>query len=298
MLAKHHPASPAPREGYIPVRGAALYYRETGRGQPIILLHGGPDFDHNYFLPDMDRLAGSFRLIYYDQRGRGQSAGNARPEDVTVESEIADLEAVREHFGLESVAVLGHSWGGVLAMEYAIRYPARVSRLIVMNTGPASHVDYMLLRRERRKNATEDVERMREIAATAAYRAGDIEADAAYYRIHFRTTVRQPALLERVVGSLRANFTPEGILKARAIESRLLDETWLLGEYDLFPRLRQLNVPALIIHGDTDIVPVECAAHVAEAIPGARLVLLRDTGHFSFIERTDEIGKAIANFFG
>jgi len=66
---------PAPLDGYLPVENARLYYRAIGQGQPILLLHGGPDFDHNYFLPDMDRLSDSFRLIYYDQRGRGKSSG-------------------------------------------------------------------------------------------------------------------------------------------------------------------------------------------------------------------------------
>lgn len=61
---------PIPHEGYVPVENAVLYYREIGQGQPIIVLHGGPTFDHNYLLPDMDHLSDSFRLIYYDQRGR------------------------------------------------------------------------------------------------------------------------------------------------------------------------------------------------------------------------------------
>src|SRR6476646_9610544 len=60
----------APRESRIPIRHASLYARDIGRGQPIIVLHGGPDFDHSYLLPDLDRLSDAFRLIYYDQRGR------------------------------------------------------------------------------------------------------------------------------------------------------------------------------------------------------------------------------------
>ena len=92
MCANLQSNQPAPREGYIPVDNAELYYRDTGRGQTIIVLHGGPDFAHNYLLPDMDRLSDSFRLIYYDQRGRGKSAGNVQPGDVSIASEIADLE--------------------------------------------------------------------------------------------------------------------------------------------------------------------------------------------------------------
>ncbi len=71
MCATFQPDCPALREGYIPAGNARLYYRDIGQGQPIIVLHGGPDFDHTYLLPDLDRLSDSFRLIYYDQRGRG-----------------------------------------------------------------------------------------------------------------------------------------------------------------------------------------------------------------------------------
>ena len=87
--------SGAPRESRIPVGKTSIYSREIGRGQPIIVLHGGPDFDHGYLLPDLDRLADAFRLIYYDQRGRGRSADQVMPEDVTLASDIDDLDKVR-----------------------------------------------------------------------------------------------------------------------------------------------------------------------------------------------------------
>ncbi len=286
----------APREGYIPVENAVLYYREIGEGQPIILLHGGPDFDHNYFLPDMDRLSDSFRLIYYDQRGRGKSGGNVRPEEVSIDSEIEDLEGLRAYFHLESAAVLGHSWGGLLAMEYALRHADRASHLILMNTAPASGEDYLLFRQERRKNAAEDVEKMIALTSTARYQEGDLEADAEYYRIHFRAALRRPEHLERVVESLRVSYTKEGIRKAREIEARLMDETWSSGEYNLLPWLKSLSIPTLVIHGEYDFVPVECAAHIAQTIAGARLVVLRETGHFSFLESPDEVRKEIVDF--
>ena len=82
-----------------------LYTRESGKGPPIIVLHGGPDFDHSYLLPDLDRLASTYRLICYDQRGRGRSAAGVKPEDVTLESEMQDLDAVRRKYGLERVAI-------------------------------------------------------------------------------------------------------------------------------------------------------------------------------------------------
>ena len=149
-----HPSSAlTPREGYVPVEGARLYFRDIGQGPAIIVLHGGPGFDHNYLLPDMDRLIDAFRLIYYDQRGCGRSGEHVQPEDVSLHSEMDDLEGVRAYFQQDSVALLGHSWGGLLAMEYALRHPQRVSHLILLNTAPASHDDCLLFMQERDTHA-------------------------------------------------------------------------------------------------------------------------------------------------
>src|SRR5437763_14844893 len=94
------------QETRIPVGNTSLYSREIGQGQPIIVLHGGPDFDHRYLLPDLDRLADAFRLIYYDQRGRARSADQVLPEDVTLTSDLDDLDKVRQQFNLASAALL------------------------------------------------------------------------------------------------------------------------------------------------------------------------------------------------
>jgi proline iminopeptidase len=288
---------PAPHEGFVPAKNAGLYYREIGQGPPVIVLHGGPDFDHTYLLPDMDRLSDTFRLIYYDQRGRGRSAENVQPEDVTIQSEVEDLESLREYFALESVGLLAHSWGGVLAMEYALRHHERVSRLILMNTAPASHDDFILLRQERQKSVPADIETLKAMSTSARYQEGDPDTVADYYRIHFRATFRLQEHLEKVIRSLRASFTKEGVLKARAVEEHLMHETWLRSEYDLLPRLSQLRIPTLLIHGDYDHIPVECAVHIAQAIPGVHFVMLNDCGHFSYLECPDQVRKEILDFF-
>jgi len=290
------PDSSTPREGFVPVDGAELYFREVGRGRPIIVLHGGPDFSHSYLLPEMDRFSDSYRLIYYDQRGRGRSGAGVEPEDVTIELEMEDLDRLRRFFQLKSVAVLGHSWGGLLAMEYAIRQPRRVSHLILLNTAPASHDDLELLRQETRKTAA-DLEELKALAASASYQSGDLKADAEYYRIHFRPAFWRPEHLERVVRKLRIGMTPDGIRKARAIEDRLYAQTWSASGYDLFPALARLSVPTLIVHGDHDLIPAACAEHIAQAIPGSRFALLRECGHFSYLERSDEVREALARFF-
>lgn len=288
------------RESRIPVQGAALYCREVGRGTPMIVLHGGPDFDISYLLPELDRLSDKFHLIYYDQRGRGRSADHVKPEDVTLESEMADLDQVRDHFHLDKVALLGHSWGTVLALEYALRHPERVSRLVLMDPAPADAADISRFRKERAEKWPVLMELRKAIADTKAYKEADPDAVVAYYRAHFKSGLARPEDYEKLILRMQARFIEqgqEGILKSRAVEDRLMDETWASPNgYDLHPKLRGLNIPALVITGDHDFFPF-AAEHIAQAIPGARLVTLKDCGHFPYLECPSPLREEIDAFF-
>jgi proline iminopeptidase len=212
-------------------------------------------------------------------------------------TEVADLERVRTWLGAGSIAVLGHSWGGLLAMEYALAHPDRVSHLVLLNTAPASHDGAVELRAElsRRRSAAESA-RMRELRSSPAFAAGDIDAEAEYYRIHYRTTVTDAALLDVLVARLRAAFTPAGILAAREIEQQLYDDTWSRPDYDLLPALARLDVPALVVHGAEDFVPLAIARRIAAALPRARLVVVPDAGHFSYAEQPDLVVEAVTEF--
>lgn len=292
---------PRARETRIPVgNGVSLYAREVGRGQPVLVLHGGPDFDSAYLLPDFDRLGGAVRLIYYDQRGRGKSAERVNPGEVSLGSEIADLDAVRQHFQLRNPVLLGHSWGALLALEYALRHPDRVSRLILMNPAPVSAADLAAFRRTYVENLGGEMARQRATAASAAYKAGDPAAVAERYRIHFKNALARPADFEKLMAAMKAAFIRQGaagILEARAVEDRLVAETWGLPGYDLLPKLRGLRIPTLVIAGDHDFIPVSISEHIAEAIPGARLQTLRNCGHFSYLECPADVRRAFTAFF-
>src|SRR6476659_8292938 len=147
------------RTTFVPVGESRLFVRDLGSGHPVIVLHGGPDFDHSYLVPELDGLADQYRLVFYDQRGRGRSWSGEGPESVTIDSEVEDLDRVRAWTGSATVALLGHSWGGLVAMEYAIRHPDRVSHLILMNTAPASRDDRLLFEEYlRRVRAPADID--------------------------------------------------------------------------------------------------------------------------------------------
>lgn len=274
----------AARTARIPVGNTTLFARAIGQGKPIIVLHGGPDFDQRYLLPDMDRLSNAFRLVYYDQRGRGRSAAGVKPEDVSLDSDLADLDKVRAYYRLRSTALLGHSWGTVLALEYATRHPERVSQLILMNPAPASADDFTRFRQAYREKLGPDLDRLRAIQTSAGYVQGDPDTVTAYYRIHFKPALKRPEHYEKVIASLRASFTREGILEARAVEDRLMNDTWLSSGYNLLPKLERLNIPTLVIYGDHDFIPSVISEHIAGAIPRARMVTLKGCGHFAYLE--------------
>jgi proline iminopeptidase len=295
MMAVATGGHPRVREGYFPVPGARLFFREIGDGEALVVVHGGPDFNHNYLLPEFDRLASAFRLIYYDQRGRGKSSQGVTPETVSITSEIDDLCRLRQHFGLETFSIVGHSWGALLAMEYASRHSDCLRRLILLNTAPASHADLLRFRQQRETTDPQALATIRTIAATCEYAKGDVETDVAYYRAHFGKTVGSDQL-ESVVNRLRSHFTPPDIIKARAIEDRLYAQSWLSPDYDVLARLDNVQVPTLIIHGDRDFVPRECARNVAEAMSHSRLVVLAQCGHFCYIDRPAEVLAAIVDF--
>jgi len=131
-------------------------------------------------------------------------------------------------------------------MEYAIRHPERVSHL--MNAGPASYDDYMLFRQNRSVNASDDIAQLQALAATEG---------------HEQRVPEQPRAARAPGPELRTNFTPADILIARAIEHRLMEETWSLRVYNLLPALERLRVSTLVIYGDCVLIPMLREPHRA-----------------------------------
>ena len=122
-------------ETIVELNGVRLYTRQVGDGPSVVVLHGGPGAHHDYLLPQYDRLAAGRALIYYDQRGGGRSAV---PRDMAVgwREHVADLEALRNHWRLDRLTLLGYSWGGLLAVLYALEHPSRIARLALVSGAP------------------------------------------------------------------------------------------------------------------------------------------------------------------
>ena len=140
----------------VQLNGSEIFYTQSGVGIPCLVMHGGLGCDHTYMHPWMDALGDTFQLCYYDHRGNGRS-GRPSLETLTFEQFAADADALRAHLGVEQIAVMGSSYGGFIAQEYAIRYPERVSLLVLMDTAPTFDYKDDVLANARRKGATPEM---------------------------------------------------------------------------------------------------------------------------------------------
>jgi len=123
---------------------------------------------------------------------------------------------------------------------------------------------------------------------------------SARYRIHFEHALWRKADYEKLMARMSAGFRSQGkdgILEAWAVEQRLYADTWSAPGYDLLPKLGALHIPTLVIAGEKDFIPLEIATQIAQAIPGATLVSIKDCGHFSYLECGAEVRKALNDFF-
>lgn len=292
MLTGTRRDAPPATERFVDVPRGELFTRAVGTGPPVVVVHGGPGtVDHTYLLPDMDRLADVSRLIYYDQRGHGRSRGALEPDDISVDRFVEDLGAVLSTLGLDTVTLLGHSWGTHLALRFAIRSADRVDRLILMNALPASstdHARYVEFRREMTAPLADDLSFLR---STTAYEDGDPHVEADLVRLSTSVGITHPANTAR----LRLHFTRENVARGRMIFQRF-EEDPFSRPFDLLPSLARLALPALVLHGEDDFVPVPAAEHVAEALSGSRLVVIPECGHCAFLEAMDTVHAEVAGF--
>lgn len=277
------------KEGFIDVKWGELYYKMMGRGEPVVVLHGGPGLDHNHMLP-LAELADNYKVVFYDQRTTGNSTGIPDVDSITVSSFVQDLEEIRKQLKLGKMHLLGHSWGAGLAMFYSIKYPDNLKTLILLGCGGASSEYFGELFENIQKNtAEEDRLAMKEIEQSEAFKNRELEAFTKYYQIAVKPLFYDQSLPERE----RFTYGDNTAKHQQAVGELLMKD---LGEFDIYDQLSSISCPTLIIQGDSDPSPCEGTYKVHKHIKGSRVVFLQDTGHFVLHESPDETFSVIRNF--
>jgi len=265
------------------IRGVEIYERRAGSGPPVIVLHGGPGADHGYLLPGFDVLASGRTLIYYDQRGGGRSPVE-RSVPVGWQEQVADLEALRGAWGLETLTIAGYSWGGLLAMLYTVHHPERVARLALVSPAPS----WSAARRQfEQEFAQRNLDPALQSERKALRESGLRERDPAGY---------QQRLFELSVVPYFYDPARATELTPFRITGRTQQEVWQsLNDYDLRPALRPLSVPTMVLHGQDDPIAISSARATAECLR-AEFVPLEHCGHVPYIEQPERFHAALDRF--
>ncbi|MEA2325691.1 MAG: proline iminopeptidase [Thermoanaerobaculia bacterium] len=274
--------------------GVRLWYSDTGKGSPIIVIHGGPGMDHDSLSADLAPLRARHRLLEYDQRGGGRSTLPADVALLTIDHHVADLEALRKHLGLEKVTLLAHSFGPAIAARYAIRYPDRIERMIFLSPIPPVKGKFF-----EEYGATLTTR----LTPDQLKRAGELQkaldsADATTACREYWSIMTPPRLAKSVpVSVVKSDLCaapPEAI---RFGMTKTNPATFgSLGDWNWTSELARVKAPVMIIHGEEDAIPMAMVSNWVTALPNARILRLPHTGHFPHAEQPAIVFRAIEEF--
>jgi proline iminopeptidase len=277
------------RQGMITLDHARLFYEVVGTGDPIIVIHGGPGLDHNYLRPGLDVLASSHSLVYYDQRGTGLSTADLDSVGINFDAFVGDVDTLRAALGYDQVTVLAHSWGALIGLEYARRYPDHIRALILMDpVEPGSTWKAETEQRIDSARTPADSAELAKLTSSEGFKARDPATVSEVYRLEFRPEFHDPAResalnLELSRATAENGPTVDSLLQAS------------MGDTDWWSRLSSIQTPTLILHGRFDVTPLAMAQALADSLPHAQLKIL-DSGHFPFIEDSPGLTSAVSLF--
>jgi proline iminopeptidase len=234
--------------------------------QTLIVMHGGPGFDHSTLRPYFDRFADTFQVLYLDHRGNGRSSG--QPETWTLAQWGDDVKALCDALGIEKPLVYGNSFGGMVAMSYGARHPDHPAKLVLSSTAARMRLD---------------------LSAQMMEERGGKEARAICERFW---TTREPQAYDDYMRVCMPLYNPPGemnaeqaLVRKRAIARPETGKHFTLGEMrgmDLRPLLKDFRAPTLVLAGTYDpITPVACAEEISASLPSGlgKIEIFEGAGH-------------------
>ena len=269
------------------IRDVSLYVEVMGHGDPLLLMHGGPGLDHVSLTPFRE-LGDRHTMVFYDHRCNGRSTG-APVTSMTWENLTADAESLRTALGFERWAVLGHSFGGNVALEYALRYPDRVASLVLLDTAGDARWSQL---------------RAADVLAARGFSPATVAVASRFYsgRISPKDFVRAavrllPAYDHRFSFVRLAREMLDGGWRSKMRPEALIFGGRMMRGWNVMDRLGEIRAPTLVIAGHDDFLfPPESQALLAAGIPNDPLRIIERAGHNPQAERPKETLAAVAEF--
>jgi proline iminopeptidase len=305
-LVQTTPAVYPQQQGFVDAHGVMIYYVEIGKGPPLMVVHGGPGADHTYYLPWLLPLARTHRLIFIDERGSGQSQRLEDASRYTVEAMADDVEDVRVALGLGKISLLGHSYGGVLAQAYALKYQQHLSHLILNSTFPSTRQMNEVLAREKAQMPPDKLKRLDELEAAGLFGKGEAW-EHGRYTAEYEALAWGPGYFPFLYGA-RPDSTYDPAQGNAPGNWELYREMWgSHGEFiidgnlksvEWVDRLHTIHVPTLVMAGDHDECDPSLSREMHEKIAGSKLVILPNSGHMNFVDQPELWLRAVEGFLG
>jgi proline iminopeptidase len=286
-IAAAAPSTPSGAGRTFTTHGLTIWYEVRGAGDdiPLVVVNGGPGFDHTYELCSdvWDTLARRRPVVLYDQRGNGRSSAIKPGQTCTLKDQIADLDALRAALGRERIDLLGHSWGGYLVMAYAARHPEHISHLIICDSAAPkwSDTDFIF-----KYTYPEVVERQGRLDAYDAL--GDTAAAHASMHEYLGMLFVSPAKRDEFLSHEHDYRFTRSVNEALGAD---------LASSDLTAALPAFSMPTLVLTGryDSNVAP-STAWKIHKAIPNSRFVVFEKSGHLPFFEEPEAFIGAVEPF--
>jgi len=282
-------------EGYIPFRGYQTWYSISGEKDgpgkhPLLCLHGGPGAAHDYLTPLSKLAEHGRRVIFYDQLGAGNSDHPDNPDLWTVELYVEELGVVRDALGLDRVHILGHSWGGQLALEYALTKPKGIESLILTDS-LADMSQWVSEANRLRSELPQDIQSVLDKHESE----GTIddpeyeEATMEFYRRHMCRLEKWPEVLNR---------TFEKFMKYPQVYATMwgpteFNVTGSLKGWSIVERLKEIEVPTLILSGRYDESTPLINETLHNGISGSEWVVFENSSHMPHLEEPEKYLKVL-----
>jgi len=278
-------------KGYKSFRDVETYYEIHGNGEPLVILHGGPGLSHNYLMPHFQKLYENYNVIFYDQRASGKSTGSV-DSNLTINVFVDDLEALRKSLGLEQFHLTGHSWGGLLALSYAVKYPQFIKSLTLISpVSPDLQSIEDLVKNRTERYSKEEGEKIQKLIASEELENVDSTVVEELLKSVFKVYLNDKTKLNLLDLSVSSQNSTAVLTMPNFIFPKINSPA-------IFDELKNLNVPTLIIHGTYDPLPSKYSEELSTIIPNSKLIIYENCGHFPFAEYPDKFTNDMLLFIG
>ena len=272
--------------------GLTLYYQISGTGNPLFLISMGPGYAPNYLFEVADSLSDDFQVIILHQRGTGLSKMDSiNMHNMNMDLYLKDIEELRKHLNLEKISLMGNSFGGIITMSYAVKYPDQIKLLILVGSGGID-LEFLTYFRSNIQSRL-SIEEVEEIQKWAALIGTNERVREANYEM-LKITVPAYFYDKRYAEKLLKDITEESY---NYLVSDLLWMDLITKGYDLKPKFEDFKPQALIMIGRQDIVGETTAYKMNNSIPNSQLMFIEECGHFPWIEQPEIFYRAVTEFF-